>query len=493
MSSESTSGERPKIKQKDYYIRCMRCKNRIQCEKLKNKKEYVQLISLMKNNSINTPSRTQLKLKTLFHEESIFEFVCVNCKAGGNPVDKINKLKNEIEIVTHSSQAYTNEINILRDKNANMETEIQQLKQMLLDKEKELTENQNIDQMEIDEIEENEAGAGEHEPEHDIFKKINKMINIKFNKINEHIAIMNGDIEARIKIEFDKIQAIFKDLNKNNNMESDRERKKTTNTKENTTNTPKTRETNRGKETTDKLKPPVINNRENNREIYEIHLSKFHTSTNETDIETHIMEKTKIKYPHTFKITTLRSKNDEKNEKYITFKVTTLNREVYEQIMNEKIWKPDFEARDFITTPRINEFKTRRYLNRQHNITHTPKRSYTRNPNILRETLINNTQRRYENNKRGMNEINQKYRSPRPSPGRKYGNMKYDNENNFHRYNHIYARNTNSVQNLPLWHGQPQYLVFPQQQPQNFLIPAQLPNQNIQQQRQPQTQPNQVN
>lgn len=128
MSSEHESGERPKFTKSDSYLRCVRCKSRIYTETIRNKQEYVQLISIMKNSDTQTPSRTQTKLSAIFHDESVFEFVCPNCKTGGNPLDKIKQLKEEIEIITQTTEAYANEISMMRDKNTHLEKELENLK-----------------------------------------------------------------------------------------------------------------------------------------------------------------------------------------------------------------------------------------------------------------------------------------------------------------------------------------------------------------------------
>lgn len=340
MSSDNESGERPRFSKSDNsYLRCVRCKNRTYTETLRNKKEYIQLLSIMKNSDIQTPSRTQTKLKAIFHEESIFEFICPNCKTRGNSIDIINKLKEEIEISTQSNQAYANEISMIRDKNTHLEREMEILKKNLNDTQNELSNLNNYEQMEIDNTDETET-----EEESIVINKLNKLINKTFNKLNKNLVIMNSDIEARIKIEFEKIQTSLLEQSKIGNNGSDKKIKKVTFLDENNSNTQKTKDNNdKGK--VKKLKPPNINTEDEKRDIYEIHLSKFHINTTEKDIETHIMENTKIKNIDTFKITKILSRNEDKNKSYIAFKITTLNQQIYEQIINEKIWKPEFEAK----------------------------------------------------------------------------------------------------------------------------------------------------
>lgn len=92
-----------------------------------------------------------------------------------------------------------------------------------------------------------------------------------------------------------------------------------------------------------KLIPPYEENKPK-KGLYEIHVSKFDRGTMEKNIEEYI-KNTNIKNEDTFKIEKLISK---KEDKYVSFKILTFKKEIYTEIMDEKLWEPDFKARDYV-------------------------------------------------------------------------------------------------------------------------------------------------
>lgn len=120
--------------------------------------------------------------------------------------------------------------------------------------------------------------------------------------------------------------------------------------------------------------------------MYEIYVSKFECDTQTEVIEQHITNNTNIN-KHTFTIEEMKSSGLRTN--YKAFKITTLKREIYNEIMD--IWAPKLKARDF--KPTINEggqTNTNKYHEKATNM-------YNRTPNKSYNLRMDET--RYETNK----------------------------------------------------------------------------------------------
>lgn len=167
---------------------------------------------------------------------------------------------------------------------------------------------------------------------------------------------------------------------------------------------------------THKLLPPNSENHDI-KNVYEIHVSKFHPNTNVDDIIEHIISNTTVKNPDLFKVEKLMKKTAFKNEiKFISFKISTLKQGIYEKIMDENVWSPDFIARDFENTwikrnDNYTQYKQTKY-NRHKQINETPKLSSKKN---MRRNILNSKQ----------NEFTPKsnYKYERKTPGRSMNQM----------------------------------------------------------------------
>lgn len=99
----------------------------------------------------------------------------------------------------------------------------------------------------------------------------------------------------------------------------------------------------------EELQPPdeVISNK-NQKGIFEIHVSKFRNSTTSEQIVNHVLSRTPIDSPELFSVELLIGAKDIVERKsYISFKISTCSAKVYEAIMNEEVWAPNFIARDY--------------------------------------------------------------------------------------------------------------------------------------------------
>lgn len=474
MADDHECGERPcnPGRYGGAYLRCTKCSKKYYGECLEKRKEVVQLLSALKGyNQHGTPSGLQTKIKAILHPESLIEFICVKCKPQGNSYEVINNLKSEMMMITNKRDE---EYNKLKKKHS----ELEKINNELIEKIVILESGQHIIEMDVDKIDQSS-----HEGQNEIKKEMKSQNRKLLEQINDSIVIMPSDIEARIKLEFEKIQ---QQMQKVNEPEPERKRKKITDNIE-TNNEQQNLIINKGK----KLKPPKKEDNDN-REIYEIHISRFDMKTTEKDIETYIMEKTKIKYRDTFKVTKLVGKLDDNIKKYTSFKVTTLLNEVYKQIINTKIWEPEFIARDY----EHNYTKHYKYerndgrstttntnINRKTAFEETPKRYGGNRSNIHRETLINNYQRENRNERNERIETNiRNMNSPGRNTPRSTTNYRGGKFRNFGGY----YPNMEMVPRFTQWIP-PQPLMFGPPNP-NFLMPLNHQNQNIEQRPQQTTQ-----
>lgn len=393
MSLECQCGGRQckSVKHEGAYLTCNCCKKQYLWECIQNKREVLTFIAaLRKTAESGTPQKLQIRIKSIIHCDSLFEFICPKCKAEGNQRDAINKMKND----------YKEKISDLKERIIALEMANNDLNDQI-----KMKNNKNTMAGENDiEMDTNELS--------DVAKEVISANITLANKITETINIMNGDIEARIRLEFEKIQ---NNMMNSNLQEPERKRKRATaaSTSE-STNTPKNEAC--SKEKIKKPKPPQSYTDEN-REVYEIYVSKFHINTTEKEIETFILDKTKIKSSDLFKVTKLNGLRPAKSREYVAFKITTLNYEAYKIIINNKVWDPDFNARDF----RQNETKGNdnnepRKSYRKSSYNNTPQRFDMRRNNLKKRAIHNNMNQKnrneYINGRNNRQTLSPNMRSP---------------------------------------------------------------------------------
>lgn len=82
--------------------------------------------------------------------------------------------------------------------------------------------------------------------------------------------------------------------------------------------------------------------------IYSIHVSKFPAGTTTSDISEMIISKSKVKNPNLFNVEMVfNRKFNFFKRKYNSFKISTLKKSLFEEIMKDEIWNPLYTARMF--------------------------------------------------------------------------------------------------------------------------------------------------
>lgn len=321
--------------------------------------------------------------------------------------------------------------------------------------------------------EENNMQINTEENTIEIKDKLTDMYNEIANKISEDLIKMKTEIEMKMKKESDKI---LKVMNENNNVMNEGERKRRKIITQTDRQIPSTSKENTHasffninltdtNKNIKKLKPPNEENGPKNG-LYEIYISKFDKRTIEKDIEEYIKENTNIKNEDTFKIEKLISKKEENKDKYVSFKILTFKKEIYTEIIDEKLWAPDFKARDYVQgfkdTTKSNYTQERRAQVKRYNnyydkyttkplrtnydrIQTEPTNTFNINKNWYRRTEYNETPRstkryrEYNNGKRNFDMNREDTRYEKNQYKRNYDNNKYTTPYSTRKENFRYA------------------------------------------------------
>lgn len=154
--------------------------------------------------------------------------------------------------------------------------------------------------------------------------------------------------------------------------------------------------------------------------IFSIHVSKFEANTTTGDIVQRILSGTQLT-ADTFCVEKLYSRRN-KTKKHTSFKISMCSKAVHDQIIDKKLWEPDFIAREFLN-------------NHKKPSTHDKfrKNKLKANPNA-------------------KNQLNNRERRPNQINGRGYRNNYRDNhrQNNYQNENHSNPT-TYHVPNVPIY------------------------------------------
>lgn len=381
-------------------LTCNRCLRPFFFECMVNKKEVEYLISALNAYSPKntTPTRFINKVKSVFGQESVFEFICPDCKSKGKYCEIVAQLKRDSQIEC--------------DQHLNIKTK--EIENMYLSKLNELTANYNrLDQANaqlLAEKNELQKELSDLRTNYSHVEQLNAQLNQKVldyeqnrmdginddansareidtTQIMDRFNVLTHDIEARIKLECDKL---LRAIN-NDSGNCSKKRKIGDNVSQNRMNisvgamgshhSQNVDLTNDGQGITTKLRAPnkIVND---TRDIYQVHVSEFVATTTVGDIENYVMENTGISNSGLFKVSKLLSKkkNFNENDEYATFKITTLHNDVYTKLSNPVIWEPDFHVRDFIPN-RSNEAPQNHFKQNRNQQRNMPSRSTRPNNN----------------------------------------------------------------------------------------------------------------
>lgn len=90
-----------------------------------------------------------------------------------------------------------------------------------------------------------------------------------------------------------------------------------------------------------------LKTRKHEKSVFSIHVSRFPIDTKPETVTELIINKTSIDNPDLFKVEIMNKNRRFMKSKYASFKISTLKKEMFNEIMNEDIWQPDYLAREF--------------------------------------------------------------------------------------------------------------------------------------------------
>lgn len=377
---------------KPYFVECL--------EKIWKRKEITELTNSVKSQTFSSgANRLQTKFQALFNDSSTLLFMCPTCKQSGTLRDILEAYK------TQTTIEYTNKIQLLekrdneigvalireKDTVANMVLKVNQLEQdiecekniklklnndvielnVALEQEKsmviqlneqiatqaqqlvELNEQIKLQAQQLADLNEklNSNGTvamdGIEDENYDQLETVNELHEL----VKKEMCALTQELEARISVECDKLKDVIKNVL--NDHERSGKRKKTSNPSGNSTFL------NIGNSVGNMHAPrfvtnlPVISGHlipcevETNdvidKDVYEIHVSKFSTAQTEEGIVKHIIEKTGVNRIQ-FRVIKLMKRNY--TSRNASFKIVTLDRNVYEKIYDTELWN-GYDVRDF--------------------------------------------------------------------------------------------------------------------------------------------------
>lgn len=365
---------------------------------VKNKRhEAAELINVIKTQSNMTPgTRMQTRLQNIFGDSSVFVFICPNCKANRSlcdiielyktqaNVDSMNKIQllekreKECEIqLTNERNTVANLMHTLTNTQSELESAKLIKTQLNVDNIKlqsdNMTVNTQLNEMnqqianltqQIEDLKQNDTERMDYTScDEDTVAGLKALI-------KREMQMLTSEVEARITLECNKMKSeISGTLNAN---ELSAKRKKTniprfgafTNTQNNNNNNSVNGSSSINNlnnaananasamnsevianSQSSHLKPPEAATDKNDRGVYEIYVSKFHSEQSEDGIANHIVEKTGINIGQ-FRVIKLTSRRDPKNNYYASFKIVTIDVNVYNSISNQMLWG-EYEVRDF--------------------------------------------------------------------------------------------------------------------------------------------------
>lgn len=370
---------------KDFYgisLTCQNCFKPYFLECLKHRQEVIELTTAFGMANIpNSQSANTFtyKVKKLFETGSIFEFICIACKTQGSRMEHSQNHKKHIDELNQQlaasrtsldelNQKY-NEIGKKCDKELTNSNDLaaklsRANEQLSFYESNAITLNGQIAQLQVinNDLKSQLDGYQAQGESHQMVTNENDPVtNSSLATANEQLLIKiiqafsntTGELENRIANEF----SVFRDLSSSDN-ENTKKRKRTLDgmsqsLQPNATTISPLQQALLTHPPPPIQRPSIIlhppsEDKTVPKGVFEIHISKFRNDTSEESISEYILERSSIKDPNLFTVELLVKRNEDvKRKKHVSFKVTTLRHKVYEILMDERLWAPNFSARDF--------------------------------------------------------------------------------------------------------------------------------------------------
>lgn len=511
----------------EMYLRCDRCEMKyyIQCVLFEEEDVFALIKSIglittqekqdektkemTTETATNITERTRDTYETIMGDGTSFKYTCKQCLKKGNTKEIIKALKSKLNKTENELKTTKKQLREETEKNKTMDIELNTKNKLIEDLTERmeaphtLTEGGRESNRTQNDITQNDRQ--QEETEQLVNTTIKNYIEIQINKINDTCKETITNECKRMK---EKIMSELRTENNTNtyteeNMDraegsKENEKKNTNKMKQRTLtsmlqHTQKTvtfdggeisdeeGETNEQRHTSnihfnENLKPAPERKQYNEKNKYEIYVAKFPCGTKCQDIEQHIMQNTSTISNESFKIEEIYTKK-QTQPSYVAFKITTLRKNLYNEIMN--IWTPHYKAR---------EYRQRETTTTQH---------YTAREYKQRETKPYETHYYKANTQRRGNRYESRYETKRAANRTPYNEQRREKPTRYtNKYTHEYRmtpkmsetrNNYNSYSNriveTPKRHeyearAQTQYIYIPVQ-PQTAQFPQQYTNMNM--------------
>lgn len=345
-------------------VKCCICMNVYFFECIADRAEVSHLLSQLNVNACNEDDDQQMineehtKIRNIFCMGSVFEFVCPSCKNETSIYEMMQKLQKGNEEMKNKNDDLTAKNTELRRKNTKANNELKTLK------------DQNAQTQ----------SKQQANPNAKVFESDVAILKLQIQQKRAYIEALSSDLKmALVKQQslIDQFKSdsdnIYKEsielLNKVASCVSDQE-ETDDETDDNLSETPTHldhenrdrgfQNENKGRKiskdthpfsrpsTSMQQKQPNTNFA-NQTELHEIHISPFETSVECADIVRFILRKTKVKDAKLFSVQRLGGYN--RMRSFVSFKVSTLQNDVYKEILANDIWQPFQTVRPFNNTP----------------------------------------------------------------------------------------------------------------------------------------------
>lgn len=302
----------------------------------------------------NVTERKKTILNTIIGKESPIEYVCLTCKKlYGSTRNKIKNMEAALIKMNEKIKSTEKKTDALQKQIEQKQTEVDDSQRTINELTKQIEQKDKI-------IEQNEtklAAMIAKNNDYDDDESDSESENSNDGNGQKHMKKMKQMIQhtvtKQMKIETEKIERIIKETISEQRERNTFKKRRNVRFNDNISMDDMDRNEYENIEQSERniqfdaqLIPTKQINNEN--KLYEIYVSKFACNIPTEFIEQHITCNTNYS-THTFTIEEIKSNNNSgRTPNYKAFKITTLKRDIYNDIMN--IWEPHYKARDFIPT-----------------------------------------------------------------------------------------------------------------------------------------------
>lgn len=367
-------------------LTCQRCLTPTFFDCIASKQEIKNLLKLLNpDGSSNQHIRiVSNSVHELFHQDSVFEFVCPKCKSGDsindwkkrynalevqfkeikkeltsmkNSTTKIKKENTQLkeQLIAQSQSSSPQLSTIVKDNESNqhsiihLQNRVSSLESIVSDV-REMIQNQLSSNVSMSDL----ANKLKNNLDHDNSVLANARVTLESidssHSSGDDLAIRANAERKQQQTKTNATTTKSHDLNRNidsgdrhfHQHENSRQHNPSTSNETSSITTPNTT----GNRLRPPKQPPIKPLSENG--VFSIYVSKFDPSTNCDEIKQHIIDSIQSISCDSFTVEMLIGLNENIEKKtYVSFKITTLRRSIYEKIIDKNIWEPNFQAKCF--------------------------------------------------------------------------------------------------------------------------------------------------